>query len=121
MEHRLFRRRSISISFRVHDAETGRFIGRIGDISKGGLLVYGPHKMLPGLLYRLRIHLPDDNGKPRSVVLPAKAMWSGCDTNPEFCSTGFRLYELDRPENQAALNSMLSRFTVGFDEEDADA
>lgn len=118
MEHRLYRRRSISISFRVYDAETGRFIGRIGDISKGGLLVYGPERLLTGQLYRLRIELPDDHGKQRSVMLPAKAMWSGHDTNPEFCSTGFRLYELDRPENEAALKSMLSRFTVGFDEEE---
>ena len=120
MEHRLFRRRSISISFRVHDAETGKFIGRIGDISKGGLLVYGPSQLLTGQLYRLRIDLPDDHGRARSVVLPAKAMWSGYDTNPEFCSTGFRLFELDRPENDAALKSMLSRFTVGFDDEDGD-
>lgn len=118
MEHRLYRRRSIAISFRVYDDETGQFIGRIGDISKGGLLVYGPSGLPVDRLYRLRIDLPDDHGNPRSVKLIAKSMWSGRDTNPELFSTGFRLFELEKPDNSAALQALLSRFTVAFDEDD---
>jgi len=118
MESRLFRRRSIAISFRVYDDETGKFIGRIGDISKAGLLVYGPNRLMTEQIYHLRIDLPDDHGTPRCVTLPAKAMWSGADANPEFCSTGFRLFDLDRPENRAALDAMLSRFTVGLDDDE---
>ena len=118
MENRLFRRRSLAISFRVYDADSGDFLGRVGDISKAGLLVYGPNRLATDVLYRLRIDLPDDNGRPRSVTLPAKAMWSGSDTNPALFSTGFRLFELDRPQNRAALGAILSRFTVGLDEDD---
>jgi len=118
MESRLFRRRSIAISFRVYDDDGGKFIGRIGDISKGGLLVYGPNRLETDRIYRLRIDLPDDHGIARSVTLPAKAMWSGTDANPDFCSTGFRLFELDQPENGAALQALLSRFTVGLDEDE---
>jgi len=120
MESRLFRRRSIAISFRVYDDETGQFVGRIGDISKGGLLVYGPNRLPIDRLYRLRIDLPADHGKPRSVKLTAKSMWSGTDTNPELCSTGFRLFELEKSDNSASLQALLSRFTVGFDEDEED-
>lgn len=117
MESRLFRRRSIAISFRVHDVDSGEFLGRIGDISEGGLLTYGPRRLATDRIYRLRIDLPGDHGQSRSVTLPAKAVWSGPDTNPELCSTGFRLYELDHEANRAALDALLSRFTVGLDDE----
>lgn len=120
MESRLFRRRSIAISFRVHDADSGEFLGRIGDISQGGLLVYGPQRLPVERLYQLRIDLPQDHGQARSVTLPAKAVWSGADTNPELCSTGFRLFELENPDNSAALAALLSRFTVTVEEDDSE-
>lgn len=120
MESRLFRRRSIAISFRVHDGESGEFLGRIGDISKGGLLIYGPRRLATDRIYRLRIDLPGERGQLSHVTLPAKAVWSGTDTNPELCSTGFRLFELDDADNAAALAALLSRFTVGMDEEDGE-
>lgn len=120
MESRLFRRRSIAISFRVYDDASGEFLGRIGDISQGGLLIYGPRRLATDTIYRLRIDLPGDPGKPRNVTLPAKAVWSGTDTNPELCSTGFRLFELDDAANRAALDALLSRFTVGLEDEDGE-
>jgi hypothetical protein len=120
MGSRLFRRRSIAISFRVFDDETGAFIGRIGDISKGGMLVYGPAHIQSDDIHRLKIGLPDDQGKPRSVTIHAKAMWSHTDVNPDFFGTGFRFVDLDNPENKAALDAMLSRFTVGMDEDEED-
>lgn len=120
MESRLFRRRSIAISFRVFNEETGAFIGRIGDISKGGMLVYGPAHIPSEDIHRLKIGLPDDQGKSRAVIIHAKAMWSHTDVNPDFFSTGFRFVDLDDPENKAALDAMLSRFTVGLDEDEDD-
>ncbi len=122
MDSRFFRRRSIAIHFRVFDETTEQFIGRIGDISQGGFLLYGPKRLEVGKLYRLRVDLPEDGGQREAISLTAKAMWSGTDVNPEFFCSGFRFFELDRPQNRSALETLLTRFTVGSenDEDDED-
>jgi hypothetical protein len=112
MDSRFFRRRSIAIHFRVFDASTDSFIGRIGDISEGGILVYGPSRLKVRKLFRLRIDLPEQDGNPEAVTLDAKTMWSGMDVNPEFFCSGFRFVELHKPHNRAALDVLLSRFTI---------
>jgi len=112
MDSRFFRRRSIAIHFRVFDEATDSFIGRIGDISEGGILVYGPNRLKVRKLYRLRVDLPEQGGSPEAVTLDAKTMWSSMDVNPEFFCSGLRFFDLDKPHNRAALEALLSRFTL---------
>ena len=118
MDSRFFRRRSIAIHFRVFDDATGNFIGRIGDISEGGILVYGPSRLKLRKLYRLRVDLPEADGNREAVTLDAKTMWSGVDVNPEVFCSGFRFFGLDKPHNRAALDTLLQRFTITTDEDD---
>ncbi len=118
MDNRLFRRRSIAINFRVFDEADGRFLGRMGDLSPGGFMIYGPEVLRTDLLYRLRVEYHDDAGAPRSARFKAKAMWSGTDLNPELCSTGFRFYDLESPTARKALEELLHRFTIGDEGDD---
>lgn len=120
MDSRFFRRRSIAIHFRVFDAASGDFLGRIGDISQGGLLLYGPHRLTVKKTYQLRIEIPEQEGEAPTVLLEAKATWSGVDVNPEFFSSGLRFIALDKPCNQAAVKALLARYTFGADDEDED-
>ncbi len=118
MDNRLFRRRSIAINFRVFDDATDTFIGRMGDLSPGGFMVYGPAVLATDTLYRLRVDYQDDKGAPRSARFKAKAMWSGADVNPELFSTGFRIYDLESPTARKALEDLLHRFTIGDEGDD---
>lgn len=111
MDSRSFRRRSIAIHFRVFDAVSGEFIGRIGDISEGGMLVYGPRRLKAKAPYRLRIELPARDGGHHPVMLEARAMWSGVDVNPEFFSSGLRFIGLDEAGNRVAADALIAHLT----------
>jgi hypothetical protein len=113
MDRRLYRRRAISLNFRVHDADSDALLGRIGDISQGGFLLYGENPLPTGQVHRLRVDYPDASGKTRSVVFEALTQWSGPDAQPDLQITGLRLVNLDKPATAKALEALLERFTVG--------
>lgn len=116
MDNRLFRRRSSAIDFKVYEAETFHLLGRLGDLSEGGLLLYGTETLATDQLYRLSVHYPDADGQLQKAVFEAKAVWAGPDVNPELKATGFRLFHLDNPEIRQQLDTLMARFTVGSDE-----
>lgn len=113
MDHRLFRRRAIAINFRVFDDTSEAFLGRIGDLSPAGFMLYGPAPLAIDTLYSLRVDYHDEAGAPRSARFKAKAMWSGTDVNPDSFCTGFRFYDLEADGTRQALTELLGRFTVG--------
>lgn len=115
--NRLFRRRSITINFRVYDADSGDFLGRIGDLSPGGFLIYGSQMHAGKKTVRVRIDYPDITDTPCSAHFDAQIQWSRVDVNPELYATGLRLIGLDQPDAAQALEALLDRFTVGSDPE----
>jgi hypothetical protein len=115
-DSRIFRRRASAIDFKVYDRKTGALIGRVGDLSEGGLLVYGPLKLEAERLYTLSIRYPAKGEEDGEAVFEAKAMWVKVDVNPVFYATGFRLFDLQRPEIRAQLDFLMNRFTVSIDE-----
>jgi hypothetical protein len=115
-DSRIFRRRAIVIDFKVYDHTDGRLLGRVGDISEGGMLVYGPLKLEAERLYTLSIQYPTPEDLSGQAIFEAKAMWVKVDVNPVFYATGFRLFHLERPEIRAQLDFLMSYFTVSLDE-----
>ncbi len=120
MDHRLFRRRSIAIDFRIYNADSGEFLGRIGDISPGGLLVYGSQPLGEEKKLRVRIDYPDSAGQTCSASFDAQIQWSKVDVNPSLHATGLRLVNLEQPDAAEALAALLDRFTVGPNPETGD-
>lgn len=113
MNQRLHPRRLVALHLRVYDQQDGALLGRIGDISEGGLLLYGSRVLETGVLYTLRIDFPADESAGQELTIKAKAMWSGPDLNPAFIATGLRFFDLENPEHRAALELLLSHLTIG--------
>lgn len=113
MNQRLFPRRLVALHLRVYDQNSGALLGRIGDISEGGLLLYGSRVLDTGELYTLRIDFPADDGSVQELTIKAKAMWSGPDLNPAFIATGLRFFDQDNPVHSTALELLLSHLTIG--------
>ena len=113
MNQRLFPRRLVALHLRIYDQNSGALLGRIGDISEGGLLLYGSRVLDTGELYTLRVDFPADDGSSQELSIKAKAMWSGPDLNPAFIATGLRFFDQDNPEHSTALELLLSHLTIG--------
>jgi hypothetical protein len=113
MDHRLFRRRAMAINFRVLDDASGAFLGRIGDISYDGMMIYGGEPLEVERIYLLRVEFEDSHTSPCSAHFRARAMWTGEDREtPTLFATGFSLLDLDIPVTSAALEYLIQRFSV---------
>lgn len=113
MNQRRHHRRLVALHLRVYDHQDGTLLGRIGDLSEGGLLLYGSRTLKTGVLYTLKVDFPTDEGGTRELTFKAKATWSGPDLNPAFIATGLRFHDLEDPEHLGALQLLLSHLTIG--------
>ncbi|WP_181358984.1 PilZ domain-containing protein [Pseudothauera lacus] len=113
MDNRLFRRRSVAIDFNVYDDSNGELLGRMGDLSPAGFMVYSKHALKSETLYKLRVEYLGEDGSLKSARLKAKSMWAGRDVNPELHACGFRFFDLEAPTASKAVTELLARFTVG--------
>lgn len=120
MDNRLFRRRSVAIDFPIFDDATDTLLGRMGDLSPAGFMVYGESPLQAETLYHLRVAYHDEQGQPKRARFKAKSMWNGRDANPALHATGFRFFDLDTPDASQGLAELLALFTIGEDDGEAD-
>lgn len=118
MNLRIFHRRTPALNLRVFERRGGDCLGRICDLSQGGLQIFGERPLQIGILYELDVELPATDGVARRLPLRGKAMWTGPDHNPDFQCTGLRLFDLDDSECQSALTQLLALYTVNLAEDD---
>ncbi len=83
------------------DAENGRIIGRVVDITADGLMLVGDQYLEPGRVFNIRIILPRMAEGKMDITVEAEAVWSKQDSNPSFFQTGFRFQNL--PGNEGFL------------------
>ncbi len=86
---------------KVLDAETGKVLGRVVDITADGMMVVGSAKIESGVVMDLRIILPRMVDGKMDITVQAEIVWSGQDTNPSFFKSGFRF--LNMPGNDGFL------------------
>ena len=113
MDKRHEHRRASAIDFKVFDARSGRLLGRLGDLSADGLLVYGEEKLPVGQFLDVAIEYPEEDGSLRRATLHAHSLWSTPDHNPTLHLTGMQIVQRNDPQATEALNQLLDRFTVG--------
>lgn len=79
---------------RVLDADSGKAVGRIVDITADGMMVVTKEKIVVGKHYNYRIILPVMVHHRSDVCVDAKAIWTKADKNSDFCRAGFKFIGL---------------------------
>ncbi len=89
-EHRRYKRRTVPQAVEVVDTMTERVVGRIGNLSAGGMMLIGTIPFTEEALYQLRFTLPDGRGRLRPIQVGAQMLWSDSGSGSGQIWTGFR-------------------------------
>lgn len=93
-EHRRYKRRAVPQAIEVVDTMTDRVVGRLGNLSAGGMMLIGATRMVDEALYQLRFNLPDGNGRLRPIQVGAQMLWSDTSSGSGQVWTGLRFIAL---------------------------
>jgi hypothetical protein len=100
VERRRLERRHILFYSRVFDRKTGVFLGYLGNMNAGGMMIISEDPMEIDCHYLLRIDLPDENYALPVLNFEAKSVWCKKDIDPNFYNTGFRFEEISEENKQ---------------------
>jgi Tfp pilus assembly protein PilZ len=93
-ERRRLHRRHILFYSRVFDRKTGVFLGYLGNMNEGGLMIISENPIEVGENFLLRIDLPEDIFSTTVLNFEAKSVWCRLDVDPNFQNTGFQLMDI---------------------------
>lgn len=84
------RRRLVSLTV-VLDNTSGEVLGRIGNLTIEGLMLFSDRPLDIDKRYQLQIKLPDEVGGQAQVDLEAHSLWSQRAADPTYFATGFEI------------------------------
>ncbi len=105
-ESRVEKRNSLIYYLRVHDCDTGRLLGRVVDITTGGIRLYSNDRIEPDKTFNLRMDIPGAAGQERHLIFEASSIWCRRSANPDFYETGFQTSSVS-PEDSAVIESLI--------------
>ena len=94
VERRQLSRRHILFYSRVFDRKSGVFLGYLGNMNEGGLMIISENPLEVNLEYLLRIDLPEDIFSKSVLNFEAKSVWCQIDVDPNFHNTGFQFVKI---------------------------
>jgi hypothetical protein len=90
----------------VTDALTGENMGRVGNLSRNGMMLIGRRMLTPDALYQVRFSLPDRQGRMRLLEAGVHEQWSEPAAVPGQHWAGLRIIALSEADG-AVLNDWL--------------
>lgn len=93
-EFRRHTRRAIPQTVEVIDTMTGSVVGRLGNLSAGGMMLIGSEPLVDEALYQFRFTLPDSQGGQRRMQVGAQQQWSDASAGSGQIWTGYRFIDV---------------------------
>jgi hypothetical protein len=93
-EFRRHTRRAIPQTVDVTDTMTGDIVGRMGNLSAGGMMLIGSAPLVEEALYQFRFSLPDGRGGLRRIQVGAQQQWSDASAGSGQVWAGFRFIDV---------------------------
>lgn len=106
-EQRRARRKHVAEVIEVGNAITGAPMGRIGNLSRTGLMLISHEPVREDALYQLSFALPAPNGRMRTLEVGVHEQWSEPAAVPGQYWAGFRIIALGE-DDAAVLDAWLA-------------
>ena len=109
-EHRRAKRKRAVEAIDVIDTVTEQIIGRIGNVSESGMMLFATSQMMDDALFQLRFVLPDESGRGRNraINVGSHQLWSDAANLPGQFWAGFRIIDIS-PEDAAHLRAWIEQ------------
>ena len=112
-ETRIMKRRHLFYYLEVFDADTGKQVGNLVDITTKGCKLVSRKPIPKDKTMNLKVILPDDYYPGKELIFEARSVWSANDINPDFYDTGFEVPHLGLEERKV-IRRLIER--VGFND-----
>jgi hypothetical protein len=112
-ERRDLRRRHLLFYLRVFNTTSNQLLGWVVDLNAQGVMIISEKPIQTGQDYELKMDLPGQIGRKKTIKLTAESRWCRPDVNPDFYDIGFFVKEIS-DEDRQIIESMISFF--GFQE-----
>lgn len=112
-ERRRFQRKYLMYYSRVFNQHTGEVLGHLVDITPGGAQLLSERPLEVGVVYNLRMELPDELGAKQFLNFEARAIWSSQDIIPAFFDSGLEIKNIT-PDDADIIQQLVDTF--GFKE-----
>lgn len=108
-DRRQLPRKHLMYYARVFDAETGKLVGHLVDVTVAGLMLIGERPVETGQTYALRLELAGGVADVPFIEFEARSLWRQRDVNPLYHTTGFQFLDLP-PEAPAVIARIVEQF-----------
>jgi len=108
-ERRKLKRRYIMFYSRIFDRKTGKLLGYLSDLTPEGAMVISEDAVEKGLVYRLRMDLPEGSFDKNQLDFEAQSVWCKKDVDPHFYNVGFRLIGVP-PQDEAIIEQIIQDY-----------
>lgn len=93
-QDRKYKRRIVSDYFLISNRETDQLLGRIGNLSIGGLMLVSTEGLQVGQKYPLKLKLPRETLGKDEVVFDAFCRWSTYNDIADWWESGLEMHDL---------------------------
>ena len=94
MKQRLHERIPVSTEIRVWDEVAEELLGRLGNISYGGLLQITEHALPVDSIYQVRVEIADEGIGVGPISLGVETLWRHRADDGESCWIGMRIIDI---------------------------
>jgi len=107
-EQRNYPRRDVEQFLSVYDEDKFVLLGRIADLSIGGMCVISDISIQLGNVVKLVIEIPRNDGEADTLMVRCESVWQHADEENEFYKIGFRFIGLS-PVNLTKIQHIVGR------------
>ncbi len=113
LEKRIHKRRHLVYYLRAVNCETGEELGRIGDISPGGILLVSKNKIVLQTEYEVEIELSaiEETSYYQKLNVKIMPMWAKKDVNPDYMCIGSKFVGISDRDKLIIMDMIQS---IGF-------
>jgi c-di-GMP-binding flagellar brake protein YcgR len=97
--------------FLVVDTQTDKFIGRVVNMSSGGIKVIGVNQISVSNSYHCRMALPEKINGKNEIMFTAECKWSDKNDFMKMYETGFEFKQIS-DQDQDILQSLLNEWCM---------
>jgi hypothetical protein len=109
MEVRRNERKRLIYHLRVFDADSGKLLGHLVNITTSGMMLIGESPIPVDTAFSLRMDLPRNVMADASLKFSAESKWCRREAGGEFFSVGFRVSRIS-PEGLAVVQQLAKDF-----------
>ena len=103
-EQRQYPRLPISNDLPVTDTNSGKVLGRMVNLSAGGMMLYVNNRVASHSVFQISFYLPEGSASGNPVKMGVESLWCSVSDNPNGFWVGFHVIDISEDDKQRLID-----------------